>query len=69
MCMKRLVRGGRVADAGFAGYCWIWIDRDRLAWPDRWTHTRVVVLPKKKRWSKRGGVIVTTPLFGRERAA
>ncbi len=31
-----------------AGYFWIWIDRDRLAWPDRWTHTRVVVLPKKK---------------------
>jgi uncharacterized RDD family membrane protein YckC len=30
-----------------AGYWWIWIDRDRLAWPDRWTHTRVVVLPKK----------------------
>lgn len=31
------------------GYFWIWIDRDRLAWPDRWTDTRVVVLPKKKR--------------------
>lgn len=30
------------------GYFWIWIDRDRLAWPDRWTRTRVVVLPKKK---------------------
>jgi uncharacterized RDD family membrane protein YckC len=30
-----------------AGYFWILIDRDRLAWPDRWTHTRVVVLPKK----------------------
>jgi uncharacterized RDD family membrane protein YckC len=29
------------------GYWWIWIDRDRLAWPDRWTRTRVVVLPKK----------------------
>lgn len=33
----------------FVGYFWIWIDRDRLAWPDRWTHTRVVVLPKKKK--------------------
>jgi uncharacterized RDD family membrane protein YckC len=31
------------------GYFWIWIDRDQLAWPDRWTGTRVVVLPKKKR--------------------
>ena len=30
------------------GYWWIWIDRDRLAWPDRWTRTRVVVLPKKR---------------------
>lgn len=30
------------------GYFWIWIDRDRLAWHDRWTGTRVVVLPKKK---------------------
>lgn len=33
--------------AGF-GYWWIWIDRDRLAWPDRWSRTRVVVLPKKR---------------------
>ena len=30
------------------GYFWIWIDRDHLAWPDRWTATRVVVLPKKR---------------------
>ncbi|MET0533447.1 MAG: RDD family protein [Steroidobacter sp.] len=30
------------------GYWWIWIDRERLAWPDRWTGTRVVVLPKKR---------------------
>jgi uncharacterized RDD family membrane protein YckC len=29
------------------GYFWIWIDRDRLAWHDRWTGTRVVVTPKK----------------------
>jgi uncharacterized RDD family membrane protein YckC len=33
------------------GYFWIWIDRDRLAWHDRWSGTRVVVLPKKKRKS------------------
>lgn len=29
------------------GYFWIWIDRDRLAWHDRWTRTRVIVLPKR----------------------
>jgi uncharacterized RDD family membrane protein YckC len=31
------------------GYWWIWIDRDRLAWHDRWSGTRVVVLPKRKK--------------------
>ena len=31
------------------GIFWILVDRDRLAWHDRLTHTRVVVLPKKKR--------------------
>ncbi len=25
------------------GYFWIWIDRDGLAWHDRWSGTRVVV--------------------------
>jgi uncharacterized RDD family membrane protein YckC len=29
------------------GYFWIWIDRDRLAWHDRWSRTRVIVLPKR----------------------
>jgi uncharacterized RDD family membrane protein YckC len=31
------------------GYFWIWIDRDRLAWHDRWTQTRVAVLPKRRK--------------------
>jgi uncharacterized RDD family membrane protein YckC len=29
-------------------YAWIWIDKERLAWPDRWTKTRVVVEANKK---------------------
>jgi uncharacterized RDD family membrane protein YckC len=29
------------------GYFWIWIDRDGLAWHDRWSGTRVVVTPRK----------------------
>jgi uncharacterized RDD family membrane protein YckC len=31
------------------GYFWIWIGRDKLTWHDRWTHTRVIVLPKVRR--------------------
>lgn len=30
-------------------YAWVWIDRDALAWHDRWSRTRVVVLPKRAR--------------------
>lgn len=30
-------------------YVWIWIDRERRALLDRWTATRVVVLPKRKK--------------------
>ncbi|HEU4484043.1 MAG TPA: RDD family protein [Povalibacter sp.] len=30
-------------------YLWIWIDRDGLAWHDRLTRTRVIVLPRRKR--------------------
>lgn len=29
-------------------YIWVWIDRDRRSWHDRWTHTRVVLLPKTR---------------------
>lgn len=29
------------------GYFWLLIDRDQLTWHDRWSRTRVVVLPKK----------------------
>lgn len=44
---KRLAAATVSLTLAFAGYLWIWIDRDRLAWPDRWTRTRVVVLPKQ----------------------
>lgn len=30
-----------------ASWLWIYIDRDRRTWHDRWSGTRVVVLPKK----------------------
>lgn len=41
--------GACVSLAAFGlGYFWIWIDRDRLAWHDRWSGTRVVVVPKKR---------------------
>jgi uncharacterized RDD family membrane protein YckC len=29
------------------GYAWSWLDPDRRTWHDRWTRTRVVVLPKR----------------------
>lgn len=44
---KRLAAATVSLVLAFVGYFWIWIDRDKLAWPDRWTHTRVVVLPKR----------------------
>lgn len=30
-----------------AAYVSIWLSRDRLTWHDRWTRTRIVVLPKR----------------------
>jgi len=45
--LKRLA-GALVSWAALGiGYFWIWVDRDRLAWHDRWSRTRVVVLPKR----------------------
>ncbi|MFO7304955.1 MAG: RDD family protein [Gammaproteobacteria bacterium] len=32
-----------------ASYLWVWIDRDRRALHDRWSQTRVVLLPKARR--------------------
>ena len=46
--LKRLAAAAVSLSLVLLGYFWIWIDRDRLAWHDRWTHTRVVVLPKQR---------------------
>ena len=46
--IKRLAAATVSLVLAFAGYWWIWIDRDKLAWHDRWTRTRVVVLPKNR---------------------
>lgn len=46
--IKRLAGATVSLVLAFAGYWWIWIDRDKLAWHDRWTRTRVVVLPKNR---------------------
>jgi uncharacterized RDD family membrane protein YckC len=31
------------------GFFWVWFDHDRLAWHDRASHTRPIVLPKRKK--------------------
>jgi uncharacterized RDD family membrane protein YckC len=31
------------------GFLWVWVDGDGLAWHDRLSHTRPVVLPKKRK--------------------
>lgn len=33
------------------GFFWVWIDRDRLAWHDRISHTRPILLPKRQKKS------------------
>jgi len=47
--LKRMAAATVSWAAAGLGYFWIWIDRDRLAWHDRWTRTRVIVLPKVRR--------------------
>lgn len=45
---KRLAAATVSLVLAFLGYFWILIDRDKLAWHDRWTRMRVVVLPKNR---------------------
>lgn len=46
-CLLRLVGATLSLAAGGAGYWWMWIDKSGLTWHDRWSGTRVVLLPKK----------------------
>jgi uncharacterized RDD family membrane protein YckC len=48
-CLRRLLMGVPALLLGGLGYWWIWLDRERLAWHDRFSDTRVVVLPKRKK--------------------
>jgi uncharacterized RDD family membrane protein YckC len=48
-CLIRMPVGFIALLCGGLGYWWIWIDRDRRAWHDRASDTRVVVLPKRKK--------------------
>ncbi|HSB95906.1 MAG TPA: RDD family protein [Spongiibacteraceae bacterium] len=46
-CLIRLAVGFFSLLCAGLGYWWIWLDRDRLAWHDRASNTRVIVIPKK----------------------
>ncbi len=47
-CLVRIAIGSASLVLGGLGYWWIWFDREQLAWHDRASNTRVVVLPKKQ---------------------
>lgn len=46
--LKRLAGALISLLAAGLGYWWIWIDREQRTWHDRWTDTRVIVLPKRR---------------------
>lgn len=46
-CLLRLAGAVISLAVGGAGYWWMWIDKSGLTWHDRWSGTRVVLLPKK----------------------
>ena len=48
-CLQRLLFAAISILCLGLGYWWIWIDKEGQSWPDRWSKSRVVVLPKKKK--------------------
>lgn len=53
-CLKRMPVGLLALLCGGLGYWWIWFDREQRAWQDRFSDTRVVVLPKRVKPGKAG---------------
>lgn len=47
-CLRRILAGAPSLLLAGAGYWWVWIDREHLAWHDRFSATRVVVVPKSR---------------------
>ena len=45
--LRRLAGAAVSLAAAGLGFLWILFDPGRRAWHDRWTHTRVVILPKR----------------------
>jgi uncharacterized RDD family membrane protein YckC len=60
-CLIRMPVGLLALLCGGLGFFWLWIDRDRLAWQDRASNTRVVVLPKRGKAGRAAPPTVVAP--------
>lgn len=47
-CLLRLVYAAISIGCFGLGYWWIWLDKDRLTWHDRWSKTRVIQVNRSK---------------------
>lgn len=45
-CLVRLLTANISLLCFGAGYWWIWFDKEGLSWHDRWSNTRIIVVPK-----------------------